>query len=204
MTVDQCRDYALPRTPIKETERRAEAFEARFGEGATELDALEALHPGELRRILVQEIERYYDDTLDDRASEAADEFQDRLDLLRRGAIERHRVQRDAAASRYRALIEQCNAEIAEVANRYSTQIEDAARLFNSEQRAIANDLVAITPEYTTSVEPYDGDDDPDPLFDSTRDYVEQINRFKQHQGKRTERKRRERFEPKIVRLRNE
>ena len=40
-------------------------FEARFGDGATELDALEALHPGELGRILVQEIERYYDATLE-------------------------------------------------------------------------------------------------------------------------------------------
>ena len=52
LTYDQCIEYELPRTPLKETERRAGSFEARFGEGATELDALEALHPGELQRIL--------------------------------------------------------------------------------------------------------------------------------------------------------
>ncbi len=52
LTLDQCERYRLPRKPIKDTERRAEVFEARFGEGATELDALEALHPGELARIL--------------------------------------------------------------------------------------------------------------------------------------------------------
>jgi hypothetical protein len=49
----------LPRIPIKETEKRSEAFEQRHGEGATELDALEALHPGVLARILEQEIGRY-------------------------------------------------------------------------------------------------------------------------------------------------
>ena len=45
LTPDQCRDYRLPRTPIKESERRKDRFEQTFGVGATELDALEALHP---------------------------------------------------------------------------------------------------------------------------------------------------------------
>ena len=46
LTYEQCNRYRLPRTPLKETEARAANFEARFGEGATELDALEALRPG--------------------------------------------------------------------------------------------------------------------------------------------------------------
>jgi hypothetical protein len=56
----------IPRTPLKETEPRKEGWEERHGEGANELDALEALHPGELGRMLVEEIERYYDDDLQD------------------------------------------------------------------------------------------------------------------------------------------
>jgi hypothetical protein len=47
LTKEQCEEYRLPRSPIKESERRAARFEERFGEGTTELDALEALHPGE-------------------------------------------------------------------------------------------------------------------------------------------------------------
>jgi hypothetical protein len=39
--------------------------------------------------------------------------------------------------------------------------------------------------------EPAEGDEDPDPLFDSTRDYVEQVDRFKSHQDKPTESERR-------------
>jgi hypothetical protein len=34
-----------------------------------------------------------------------------------------------------------------------------------------------------------EGDDDPDPLFDSRRDYVTQIDRYKEFQGKATDRK---------------
>ena len=52
------------------------AFEARYGEGVTELDALEALHPGELERILTPEILRYYDDTLDDQIDSVMSQVQ--------------------------------------------------------------------------------------------------------------------------------
>jgi hypothetical protein len=72
LTHDQCQQYRLPRIPLKQNEHRAGVFEARFGEGATELDALEALHPGELHRILLREIGRYYDDGLDDQINEVA------------------------------------------------------------------------------------------------------------------------------------
>ena len=53
LTEEQCIEYRLPRIPIKASEHRGAKFEERFGEGMTELDALEALHPGELQRIFV-------------------------------------------------------------------------------------------------------------------------------------------------------
>lgn len=52
LTADQVQVYRLPRTPIKDTEKRAGRFEDRYGAGAVELDAMEAIHPGELARIL--------------------------------------------------------------------------------------------------------------------------------------------------------
>src|SRR5262245_44093283 len=55
LSPEQCRQYRLPRTPLKDTERRKNRFEQIFGVGATELDALEALHPGELARLLEAE-----------------------------------------------------------------------------------------------------------------------------------------------------
>jgi hypothetical protein len=59
LTAEQVAQYNLPRIPIKDSDRRRSAFEARHGEGATELDALEALHPGELRRIVERAIDVY-------------------------------------------------------------------------------------------------------------------------------------------------
>ncbi len=70
LTEQQCREYRLPRTPIKESERRRDGFEEKFGAGATELDALEALHPGEMAKLLEQEIDRYLDPTLEERVRE--------------------------------------------------------------------------------------------------------------------------------------
>ena len=64
LTLEQCQQYRLPRTPIKDTEKRITKFEDRYGEGATELDALEALHPGQLQQIIEGEIKRYYDSDL--------------------------------------------------------------------------------------------------------------------------------------------
>lgn len=71
LTPEQCQRYQLPRTPLKETESRAAKFEDRFGSGATELDALEALHPGELRKIVDDEVLRYIDPTLPGRTPQA-------------------------------------------------------------------------------------------------------------------------------------
>ena len=52
--------------------------------------------------------------------------------------------------------------------------------------RKIERDLEAEAPDVDTYdwPEPAEGDEDPDPLFNSTREYVEQIDRYKLHQGK--------------------
>ena len=60
LTKEQCAEYDLPRIPIKATDRGRARFEAEFGEGRVELDALEALHPGALARIVETEIARYH------------------------------------------------------------------------------------------------------------------------------------------------
>ncbi len=59
LTREQVERYGLPRIPIKDSDRRKAGFEERFGEGAVELDALEAVFPGELARIVSEAIARY-------------------------------------------------------------------------------------------------------------------------------------------------
>jgi hypothetical protein len=71
LTKEQCVQHKLPRTPIKKSDKRKAGFEQRHGEGATELDALEALHPGELPRILEKALRPFFDDKADKSVREA-------------------------------------------------------------------------------------------------------------------------------------
>ncbi len=86
LTEQQCREYRLPRTPIKESERRKDRFEEKFGAGATELDALEALHPGEMGKLLEEELDRYLDPTLDERVRDARWKVEHQLGKIGNGS----------------------------------------------------------------------------------------------------------------------
>ena len=187
LTHEQCKRYRLPRTPIKETERRAGRFEARFGEGATELDALEALRPG----VLVEEIERYHDDDIDQRVDAAARKIDHELAALRTKIIARHRANLDAVRKELRGTVGRCNAELSAVAKRQATAYQKIGQRFNKLQKIIAAELQRQAPDLDLVdwPEPADGIEDDDPLFDSSRGYIEQIDRFKMHQGKPTERR---------------
>jgi len=69
LTPEQCDHYDLPRTPLKDSDLRKEGFEDRHGVGATELDALEALHPGELKEIIETRVLEYFDQEAWDEAN---------------------------------------------------------------------------------------------------------------------------------------
>ena len=71
-------------------------------------------------------------------------------------------------------------------------------RTLNRYGKAVQNTLEENCPEFD-DIEwcpEFTADEDPDPLFDSQRGYVEQIDRYKRYQGKPTERKARKRDAP--------
>ena len=170
LTHDQCVEYRLPRTPIKETERRGAGFEERFGEGATELDALEALHPGAMRQILMREIERFHDPDFAWSWRAAIGRAQGRLDEITREILARHATEESALLERLEALREEASELKADV----DARGEEIAQELRIAARGIELDLP----------EPADADEWPDPLFDSTRGYVEQMDRYKAFQGR--------------------
>jgi len=67
LTLDQVRQLDLPSTPLKETERRADRWRAVMRHEQTEIDALAALRPQELRSIALNAIKPFYDRTLERR-----------------------------------------------------------------------------------------------------------------------------------------
>lgn len=183
LTPEQCAHYRLPRTPIKD-EARAERFETLHGEGATELDALEALQPGELLRILEHEIQRYYDPQLQRRITRTANQFQRSLSAVRAEVVSQHADEHDAIEAEHDDLIEQCNATLAQ----YQEPLQQVEDRFRDLQATIIDELDDATPDLDAIEwpEPKEGDEDDDPLFDSTRDYLDQVARYKEHQGKST------------------
>ena len=175
LTFEQCRAYRLPRTPMKFGHPGVGIFEERFGKGATELDALEALHPGELLKIIEGEVERYYDPGLYQRVRDTALEIQGEIATITAAV---HRDQR---------------AEIKALESQWQKMTKERARLAEEWKasarpvwRAIAKSLEAEAPDPDAIdwPEPDEGDEDSDPLFDSLRDYLEQINRYKKYQDK--------------------
>jgi len=209
LTEEQCTEYGLPRTPIKESEHRAANFEALHGKGGTELDALEALHPGVLRDILVEHIERYYDPDLRANVETAVQEFTDKLNDadqaienrfkaeiadfdLRRNAIaaafeektgkakEKHDRIVALAKARFDRALEGCECEITEMEQKL---VLHGQRLLSDMNAALEEE--APDPDDFDWPEPAEADEwEDDPLYDSTRDYVAQVDRFRAHQGK--------------------
>jgi hypothetical protein len=173
LTAQQVARYNLPRTPIKDTERRKGSFETRHGQGATELDALEALNPGELRRVLIRHIESYYDTTLEARTSEARAELERDLRTTRREVIERYSDQIEAA----RAELEQIRADFGPRMEAYSNRIQALWQAISRDLEEAAPDIDAYPlPEARPAREIGDG------LYNSSRDYLEQIEEYKRFQ----------------------
>jgi len=182
LTHDQCVEYELPRVPIKETERRGAKFEERFGEGATELDALEAIHPGVLREILAGEIARYHDHQLEDNIQDVVNEAERDVDLANQEVRGRHLDQ----IAELEAECDSINAEAAEALGRRK-QREEALKLRAEPlMRTMMGELLLAEPDVDDYdwPEAADGDEDDDPMYDSNRSYIEQVDRYRLHQGK--------------------
>jgi hypothetical protein len=175
LTLEQCQDYRLPRTPIKEKELRRAGFEERYGEGATELDALEALHPGELGRVMAAALEHYYDVGLEDRVDEAMVELRGALD-------EQERVVRAAHQQEIQGL----RVEYEQLRRDFTGRMAG----YDARRKALWHAISAELEEGSPVLEDYPV---PGPceaselgagLYESEREYLEQIGVYKAFQGR--------------------
>ena len=162
---------------MKDQHRRP-AFVQRFGRGPTELDALEALHPGKLEELVEEWIARYHDHSLNDRIDEVVEQVKTDLTPIHDQVRERHADAIASVKSQLRQAKKQIKATI--------KAFEKNARPI---LRAIEQDLNAAAPDVDSYdwPEPEENDAIVDPLFDSQRDYLDQIDRYKEHQRKPTE-----------------
>ncbi len=177
LSADQVRQYRLPRTPIKDTERRAGRFEERYGEGAVELDALEALYPGTLGSILEREVRRYFDLNLDARVSSARRSLLGDLERTRQAIITPHEGQLAQLRTDYEAIRQEFQARVEAV----QTELTQLWQAIGDEMEAQTPDIEDYPIPEADAAHERNG-----ALYDSDRDYVEQIEAYKAFQGKVT------------------
>jgi hypothetical protein len=178
LTLDQVREYGLPRTPIKETERRRAGFEGRYGEGAVELDALEALYPGVLADILRGYMESYSDRTLAYRVSQVEEQL--RVDL---GTVE------DAVIGAYSEELEALKVEHEQLRQAYTNEMEGYGQRVRQLWLAMSQSLrenIVDASQYPVPL-PYAADEIGEGLYNSERTYLAQIAAYKEFQGKDVE-----------------
>ncbi|HEY6406512.1 MAG TPA: hypothetical protein VIY29_03480 [Ktedonobacteraceae bacterium] len=175
LTAEQVHAYHLPRTPIKDTERRRSDFEDLFGEGAVELDALEALYPGELQRVLEGCIEYYFDPTLEQRTRDMQARVERDLSLIWQQVTARFAGDIEMLRAVHAQLQQEFGARMAA----YGEQVQAVWQTMRSELDLSVpqlDDYPLPSPIFTDELG-YG-------LYDSARDYLEQIEAYKQFQGK--------------------
>jgi hypothetical protein len=166
LTPDQCREYSLPRTPIKDTERRKDKFEATFGIGATELDALEALYPGEMAKLVENEIDNFLDRDLRKRMLQL-----DYEQMIAAGKVEK------AIVGKHDVAIQELTERFEEAVESLRQWEDEASELWST----ISDELEEQCPDLSDVEIPRSeapGETDRFVLFDSTRDYFTQMDAY--------------------------
>jgi hypothetical protein len=202
LTADQVDEFDLPRVPIKETDRRRAGFEEQHGEGACELDALEALHPGALARIVEEAIGRYREParSLRRRIARKAGAVRREIEEATESVLARHAGAIDNVRTAWTATeseiaehqqaiadaVAECRETIAVHEHAIETGLDRWRQDAEPVWREIARDLEAAAPDPSEIDWPRlkDAVEDDEPLYDSKRRYVQQMRHYKVRQGK--------------------
>lgn len=182
LTPEQVRNYRLPRVPIKEADRRRQGFEDRHGEGAVELDALEALHPGEFEKLVRASLSKYQDSNLREQFRQARQEAEHIVLTEWQELVEP-----------FNGKLETTRETISGIFEKYREPLEEIASQLNAELAPHNKYLSELHSEFEQAVEAFDPElpdrpkgspDGPmcsDPLFSSSRTHLEQLDAFKRH-----------------------
>ena len=179
LTHDQCIQYRLERTPIKESERRKAKFEDRYGSGATELDALEAEHPGELANLLEQEILRYYDASLEERTQDREALLRDHLASTQEGIQAGHEEEYLQLYAEYFELRKEFYAWVERRCTPWQARLDQLWDTIAYEMGTQKPDLSRYALPAAKEVPPA-----ANCLYMSTRDYLEQLAAYRTFTGK--------------------
>jgi hypothetical protein len=161
LTPTQVGEYGLPSTPLKETEKRGDAWRAAMGIDQTEIDALASLRPDLLRSIARAALAPFFDHDLAGRVAEAYRAWLEEaaqlvVDRLGTEQLERLRTQASEQLATIRAEVD---------ALREAMRIDTA-------------DLELELPVPVVPAAQLNGHQPPAPLIDSAQPFAEQCRRL--------------------------
>jgi hypothetical protein len=160
LTPDQVREYGLPSSPLKETEKRGDRWRAAMLIDQTEIDALTTpAMAATLRRIAADALDPFYDWTLDVRVLEAYAAWADQA---------REAVAEQFGGDQLRRLQQQATEKLATIAEQVDA-LKEAMRID-------ASDLEL--PEVTIPEAELNGHPQPAPLVDSGWSFADQCRRL--------------------------
>ncbi len=176
---EQVESYQLPRIPVKDSDKRKKHFEERYGEGAVELDAIEALYPGELANIVKENVMQFRDEKLEGEIEKAKKEAENELHCWWEEHVKSYQSQLDeikriygSIVQKYQTKLEELKKEMDEETARYKKEVISLWQAIQKELDKLDPDLPEL-PEGKTIL----GDDNW--LYDSIRDYFEQLEYYK-------------------------
>src|SRR5262249_4441570 len=126
------------------------------------------------------EIGRYYDRGLNSHINWAANNARAELEIFNLEVQRRYQNEIDDLE----AEVDELNADITAFVEELREREEDIANRAQPLFNQIRRNPVKGMPSTFEWPDPAEGDEDADPLFDSSRSYVDQIDRYRRQQGK--------------------
>jgi hypothetical protein len=189
LTHEQVKQHNLPRIPIKEDDKRRRGFQAKYGEGAVELDALEGLHPGELEKMIRDFFAPYRDLSLEERIAEVREEAQQAAQAEWDEATADRRRGLEVTRAKIRRILDAVRPEADRLNARLQAALEPLLEKVGRIRHAITS--VSVTPDLPERPSPEaEGRDESSWLYASDREYLEQLRHYpEQHFPKNPYRK---------------
>jgi hypothetical protein len=180
LTREQVEGYRLPRAIIKQTDKRRDRFQKRHGKGCVELDALEALHPGELQKIVAAALAPYRDEELPERLAQDKENAQRVADEAWANATQAQReeladIQAGAqlVVDQYQPLLTSLNVHVQAELSPFQERLNAVVQAIQTQSEELRIDLPVRSEEHAYGL------DETDWLFDSSRSYLDQLEVYK-------------------------
>jgi hypothetical protein len=190
LTHEQVLHHKLPRIPIKEEDLRRRGFEEKYGEGAVELDALEAIHPGVLGRIVRAFIAPYRDPTLQQRVDVAHEQARQAAQEAWDAATANHRRGLSVVLGKIGRIVDAVRPEAQRLNDRLQAALAPLLAKVGRVRHTI--DVVSVTVSLPNRPRPEMPEvDESSWLYASNRDYMEQLKYYPEQTQKKLQKKER-------------